>query len=93
MGFASSPETIDTLATHGIRVGGYRWRWALGLKGGTFPPHYAINNQFASDAGDYDALPGEDLNGSSCNCNLVPVYRDAQGRFAKPGLTPVFQRP
>lgn len=93
MGFASSPETRDTLAGYGIRVGGYRWRWALGLKGGTYPPHYHQNNEFASDAGEFEALPGEDLNGDSCTCNLVPVYRDAAGRFARPGLTPVFQPP
>lgn len=93
MGFASSPATRQALAPYGIRVGGYRWRWGLGLKGGTFPPHYDQNNQFASDAGDFDAAPGEDVNGDTCNCNLVPVYRDAGGRFAKPGLEPIFQAP
>lgn len=93
MGFADSPETRDTLVSYGIRVTGYRWRWGLGLKGGTFPPHYAINNEFATDSGDFEALPGEDVNGDSCMCALVPVYRDAAGRFAKPGLKPVFQPP
>lgn len=93
MGFASSPETRNALASHGIRVSGYRWRWALGLKGGTYPPHYHQNNDFARDSGDFEALPGDDVNGSSCNCRLVPQYRDAAGRFAKPGLTPVFQPP
>lgn len=93
MGFASSPETRDTLAGYGIRVGGYRWRWALGLKGGTFPPHYHQNNEFVSDSGEFPALPGEDVNGDTCACNLVPVYRDQSGRFAKPGLEPVFQKP
>lgn len=93
MGFADSPETVDTLAGYGIRVDGYRWSWGLGLKGGTFPPHYDQNGEFASDAGDYEALPGEDVNGDSCMCNLVPVFRDELGRFAKPGLEPVFQPP
>jgi hypothetical protein len=61
------------------------------LKGGTFPPHYHQNNERVSDAGDFEALPGEDVNGDSCACNLVPEYRTPDGRFAKPGLTPVFQ--
>lgn len=57
------------------------------------PPHFHQNNEFVSDAGDFEALPGDDVNGSSCACNLVPVYRDADGRFAKPGLAPIFQAP
>lgn len=93
MGFADSPNTRNVLAQHGIRVGGYRWRWRLGLKGGTYPPHRHINGDFATDSGDFEALPGEDLNGDSCMCALVPQYRDAAGRFAKPGLSPVFQPP
>lgn len=93
MGFADSPETRDTLAGHGITVTGYRWRWGIGLKGGTFPPHFHQNGEYVSDAGDFEALPGEDVNGDTCMCWLVPQYRDAAGRFAKPGLTPVFQPP
>lgn len=93
MGFADSPETRNILANYGIRVTGYRWRWALGLKGGTYPPHYHQNNERVTDAGDFEALPGEDVNGSSCNCNLVPEYRTPDGRFARPGLQPVFQPP
>lgn len=93
MGFANSPTTRNVLAGYGIRVSGYRWRWGLGLKGGTFPPHRHINGDFASDAGDFEALPGEDVNGESCMCALVPQYRTPDGRFAKPGLQPVFQPP
>lgn len=93
MGFADSPATVSALAGSGIRVSGYRWQWGLGLKGGTFPPHYDQNGEFGSDSGEWPALPGEDDNGASCMCQLVPVYRDAGGRFAKPGLEPVFQPP
>lgn len=93
MGFANSPTTRNVLAGYGIRVSGYRWRWGLGLKGGTFPPHHAINGDFASDAGDFEALPGEDVNGDTCTCALVPQYRTPDGRFAKPGLQPIFQPP
>lgn len=93
MGFASSPATRSALAPYGIRVTGYRWRWGLGLKGGTFPPHYHQNGEYASDSGDFEALPGEDVNGDACMCALVPQYRDSAGRFARPGLAPVFQPP
>lgn len=93
MGFADSPETRDTLAGYGIRVTGWTWRWALGLKGGTFPPHRAINGEQAPTADQFEALPGQDVNGDSCMCRLVPVYRTRDGRFAKPGLKPVFQPP
>lgn len=93
MGFASSPETRDTLAGYGIRVTGYRWRWALGLKGGTYPPHYHQNGERVTDAGDFEALPGEDVNGEFCACQLVPEYRTPDGRFARPGLNPIFQPP
>lgn len=93
MGFADSPVTRNVLAGHGIRVSGYRWRWRLGLKGGTFPPHFHQNNERVTDAGDFEALPGEDLNGAYCCCQLVPEYRDAAGRFARPGLEPIFQSP
>lgn len=92
MGFADSPETRDTLAGYGVRVSGYVWRWGLGLKGGTFPPHYAINGEHAPTADSFEAYPGEDVNGDSCMCHLVPVYRTSDGRFARPdNLTPIFQ--
>lgn len=93
MGFADSPATVNALAGHGVRVAGYRWRWALGLKGGTYPPHRHQNGEFVVDAGDFEALPGEDVNGDTCACNLIPQYRGPDGRFAKPGLQPVFQAP
>lgn len=93
MGFASSPETRDTLAGHGITVTGYRWRWGIGLKGGTYPPHYHQNGEHAVDPGDFEAYPGEDVNGDACMCWVVPVYRTPDGRFAKPGLEPIFQPP
>ena len=93
MGFADSPATVNALAGYGVRVAGYRWRWALGLKGGTYPPHRHQNGEFVTDAGDFEALPGEDVNGGSCACNLIPQYRGPDGRFAKPGLQPVFQAP
>lgn len=93
MGFASSPATRQALAPYGIRVQGARWRWAPGLKGGTFPPHRHINGQVRSSEFDFDALPGDDVNGESCACAVVPVYRTPDGRLAKPGLTPVFQPP
>lgn len=93
MGIANSAGTRSVLASHGIRVSGYRWRWAPGLKGGTFPPHRHINGEVRSDEGDFEALPGEDVNGESCMCATVPAYRTADGRLAKPGLTPVFQPP
>lgn len=93
MGFADSPETIDTLAGYGIRVTGYRWQWGLGLKGGTYPPHYDQNGEHAATSDSFEALPGEDVNGDSCVCALIPIYRTPDGRFAKPGLTPVFQPP
>jgi hypothetical protein len=93
MGFADSPATVNALAGHGVRVAGYRWRWALGLKGGTYPPHRHQNGEFVTDAGDFEALPGEDVNGNNCACNLIPQYRGPDGRFAKPGLQPVFQAP
>lgn len=93
MGYASAPATRNALASHGIRVDGWRWRWALGLKGGTFPPHREINGEYASTQDSFEALPGEDVNGGSCMCNVVPIYRTRDGRFAKPGLEPVFQTP
>lgn len=93
MGFADSPATVNALAGHGVRVAGYRWRWALGLKGGTYPPHRHQNGEFVVDAGEFEALPGEDVNGDNCACNLIPQYRGPDGRFAKPGLQPVFQPP
>lgn len=93
MGFADSPATRQALAPYGIRVQGARWRWRIGLKGGTFPPHRHINGQVRSSENEFDALPGEDVNGESCNCAVVPVYRTPDGRLAKPGLTPVFQPP
>jgi hypothetical protein len=94
MGYATAPETRDTLANFGIRVSGYRWRWGIGLKGGTFPPHRHINGQVRSDEGDFEALPGEDVNGDSCMCNLVPAYRTQDGKLARPNnLVPIFQPP
>lgn len=94
MGYATSPETIDTLANYGVKVGGYRWRWAIGLKGGTFPPHRHINGQFGATSDSFEALPGEDVNGDSCACSLVPVFRGPDGRFARPdNLRPIFQPP
>lgn len=93
MGFADSPATKSVLASHGIRVSGYRWRWAPGLKGGTYPPHRHVNGQVRNYAEDFDALPGEDANGDTCMCALVPAYRTQDGKLAKPGLTPVFQPP
>lgn len=94
MGFADSPATRDALARHGIRAGGFRWRWALGLQGGTFPPHRRLNGRIGTGSNSFDGrLPGSDVNGSACMCRLVPVYRDANGRLAKPGLEPVFIPP
>lgn len=93
MGFADSPATRTALAGAGIRVSGYRWQWGLGLKGGTFPPHLDINGEHAPTSDSFEALPGEDVNGDTCMCQLVPVYRDEAGRFAKPGLEPVFTPP
>lgn len=93
MGFANSPATRTALAGHGIRVTGYRWQWGLGLKGGTFPPHYHQNGEHAPTADSFSAQPGEDVNGDTCMCALVPVYRDQAGRFARPGLEPVFTPP
>lgn len=93
MGFASSPATRNALASHGIRVTGWVWRWGIGLKGGTFPPHRELNGEQASTADSFPAAPGEDVNGDSCMCRLVPVYRTPDGRFAKPGLEPVFSPP
>lgn len=93
MGFADSPATRTALASSGIRVSGYRWQWGLGLKGGTFPPHLDINGDHAPTSDSFEALPGEDVNGDTCMCQLVPVYRDEAGRFAKPGLEPVFTPP
>lgn len=93
MGFANSPATRTALAGYGIRVSGYRWQWGLGLKGGTFPPHYHQNGEHAPTADSFTAQPGEDVNGDTCMCALVPVYRDQAGRFARPGLEPVFTPP
>lgn len=93
MGFADSPATINALAGHGIRVSGYRWQWGLGLKGGTFPPHFHQNGEHGATADSFPAAPGEDVNSDACMCALVPVYRDEAGRFAKPGLKPIFQPP
>lgn len=90
MGFASSPATKTALAPYGIRESGVRWRWAPGAAGLTYPPHRAINGQFRTDEGDFDAIPGEDLNGDKCLCWLVPLYRTADGRVAKGGLEPLF---
>lgn len=93
MGFAEAPATRNALASHGIRISGYRWRWAPGLKGGTYPPHRHVNGQVRTDKGDFRAEPGEDVNGESCMCALVPAYRTADGKLARPGLEPVFQPP
>lgn len=93
MGFADSPATRNALANHGIRVSGFRWRWALGLKGGTFPPHRRLNGRFGTDTNSFDGrTPGHDVNGDTCACRLVPNYRTADGKIAKPdNLTPIFQ--
>jgi hypothetical protein len=93
MGFASAPATKTALAGHGIREAGVRWRWAPGPQGLTYPPHRHINGQFRTDEGDFDALPGEDVNGEKCLCWLAPLYRTADGRVAKGGLEPVFLPP
>lgn len=93
MGFADSPATRNVLASHGIRVSGYRWRWAPGLKGGTYPPHRHVNGQVRTYAEDFGAEPGDDVNGDNCMCALVPAYRTPDGRMAKPGLAPIFQTP
>lgn len=94
MGFADSPATVNALSNFGIRVQGARWRWGIGLKGGTFPPHRAINGEFRSSEDDFEALPGQDVNTDSCMCAVVPLYRTADGRLAKPNdLVPVFQPP
>lgn len=93
MGYAGSPETIDTLAGHGVRVSGYQWIWAMGLKGGTYPPHLDIDRSVEPFSTSFEAQPGEDWNGDSCTCAIVPLFRDKAGRFAKPGLTPIFQPP
>lgn len=93
MGFAAAPATRNALAAHGIRVAGYQWRWALGLKRGTYPPHLDINYEVHPGRYDFDSQPGEDLNGESCMCAIVPQYKTPDGRFAKPGLTPIFQPP
>lgn len=92
MGFADSPETRDTLAGYGVRVTGYTWRWGLGLKGGTFPPHFDLNGDRATTADEFGTYPGEDVNGSDCTCHVVPEYRTPDGRFARPdNLVPIFQ--
>lgn len=93
MGFADSPATINALSGHGIRVSGWRWQWGLGLKGGTYPPHFHQNGEHQPTADSFEALPGEDVNSDACMCALVPVYRTPDGRFAKPGLQPIFQPP
>lgn len=93
MGFADSPATVNALAGHGIRVSGYVWRWAPGQKGGIFPPHQDLNGQFEATADSYESWPGEDDNGTSCMCAVPPIYRTPDGRFAKPGLEPIFQPP
>lgn len=94
MGFADSPATRNALASHGIRVSGWRWRWALGLQGGTYPPHRHLNGRVGTNENSFDGrTPGHDVNGDSCMCRLVPTYRTADGRLAKPGLEPVFQAP
>lgn len=92
MGFADSPETRDTLAQYDIRATGFRWKWGLGLKGGTFPEHRAMNGQVSGIEG-FDVSPGDDVNGDYCMCWMVPAYRTADGRLAKPGLTPAFIPP
>lgn len=93
MGFAASPATKQALAPYGITESGVRWKWAPGAQGLTFPPHRAINGQFRSDEGDFEALPGEDVNGSKCLCWLVPLYRNSDGTIAKAGLAPRFLPP
>lgn len=90
MGFAASPATRNALAPYGIREQGARWKWAPGAQGLTYPPHREINGQFRSSEDDFDALPGEDSNGSKCLCWIVPLYRTADGRIAKAGLEPLF---
>lgn len=89
MGFASSPATRNALAPYGITATGFRWKWGLGLKGGTFPPHRSMNGQVSGMEG-FDVVPGDDVNGDTCMCWMVPAYRTPDGRLAKAGLTPAF---
>lgn len=93
MGFAASPTTRNALAAHGVHASGFRWKWAPGLKGGTYPPHRSLNGQVGSDEGSFGALPGQDVNADFCMCWLVPAYRTADGRIARAGLTPLFVPP
>lgn len=93
MGFAAAPATRNALAPYGVKESGVRWKWAPGPQGFTFPPHLHINGQFRTDEGDFDALPGEDVNGDKCLCWLVPLYRTPDGRIAKGGLEPLFLQP
>lgn len=93
MGFASAPATRSALAPYGIRESGVRWKWAPGAQGLAFPPHQSQNGQFRTDEGDFDALPGEDVNGDKCLCWIAPLYRTADGRIAKAPVSPVFLPP
>lgn len=95
MGFADAPATRDALAGQGVYVSGYQWRWAVGLKNGTYPPHLELDHEVQPFETSFEVQPGEDWNGDSCACAIVPQYRGPDGRFAKPGFVrePRFQPP
>lgn len=86
MGFAKAPATVNALAGQGVRISGYQWRWAVGLKDGTYPPHLELDHDVEPFEHSFEAQPGEDWNGDACMCAIVPQYRGPDGRYAKPGV-------
>lgn len=86
MGIANAAATRNALAGQGVYVSGYQWRWAVGLKDGTYPPHLELDHEVRPFETSFEAQPGEDWNGDACMCAIVPQYRGPDGRFAKPGF-------
>lgn len=82
MGLGMGVAVMSALERGGISVGGYRWTWRPGLKGGIFEEHRAQNRKFATDIEGFDGnIPQADVNGDSCMCSLRTIFRGAGGRF------------
>lgn len=84
-GLAQGQKVTAALDSVGIYPSGWLWRWRPGLRGGTYPPHQALDYNHVTDIDDFGVLPREDVNGEHCQCDTQAIWRDRRsGKFASP---------
>lgn len=86
-GFLTGRLTLDELAKRGVWVSACRWRYGPEVRRAPFPPHRELAGRTVTSSrvgfgfhGD-GWYPGDH---AGCLCQIVPVLRDRDGRFARP---------